>query len=595
MMMQKVLFLVLLGVAVANAEPQTSGVTKLRAEYRYGQTFLTWQESPVPVGTTFNVYLSRRPISDEATLAEAKQICRWIEPRSAEDWTRDKGNYGKGRVKDATTGQIPPAPTPLGYIIQEGADRLDPTSGLHVHTVGKEEQRNGYYAVTTVLDSREDRTIVPGENALRDPVAQKCEQIRPIWQGEGAAAVSGSGKGKALHLVLHAKGNRPACKYIVFGDSTHAWREGIPFMFDVAVRPDSVLLLPSNTMYVGRSFRRGIAAESDIRGIWTFWYGCSDKIPQPDDIQKGTPTNYSERRLLFEIDWAKRCLGTDPNRTYCSGSSMGGCGAMSFAFRHPEMFAAVSAHVPIVAYNDGDVKKGLSLGWHGNSHRLTSFCGPLSLMCGDGMQLSKRMDSTDFVLSHPGDLPFLIIANGRQDASIPWHNNPDLYQALEKMRHGCLIAWNDGIHSEVAKGLPPDFAEWKTTHLTRFALNRSYPAFSNSSVNNEPGNGDNNSGDVVGYINRRLNWTDSKETADRYEVLVTYDAASGNLPLSVDVTPRRCQAFRLHPSQTCAATNVDASGRTIQSMPLKADRWGLVTFPGFKVTDPAGNHLILTK
>ena len=47
-------------------------------------------------------------------------------------------------------------------------------------------------------------------------------------------------------------------------------------------------------------------------------------------------TNYSERRLLFEIDWVKRYLGTDPNRTYCSGSSMGGCGAMSFAFRHAE-------------------------------------------------------------------------------------------------------------------------------------------------------------------------------------------------------------------------------------------------------------------
>lgn len=118
---------------------------------------------------------------------------------------------------------------------------------------------------------------------------------------------------------------------------------------------------------------------------------------------------------------------------------------------------------------------------------------------------------------------------------------------------------------------------------------------SNCSANNEPGNGDNNSSDIEGYINRGLNWTDPKETADRYELLVTYDAAADDLPLSADVTPRRCQTFRLRPNQTCATANVDSAGQTIQSMPLKADCWGLVTFPGFKVTSPKGNHLILTK
>ena len=595
MMMQSSLLLALLGTAITNAGPHMPVVTKLKAEYRHGQTFLTWQESPVPNGTTFNVYLASSPITDEATLAAAKPVCRWIEPRSAEDWTRDRGNYGKGRAKDPRTSRTAPVLDPVGYIIQEGAKRLDPTSGLHVHTVGGDEQGDCYYAVTTVLDDREDRAVVPGENALRYPIAQKCAPIRPIWQGEGKGVQPGSGKGKPLHLMLHAKGNRPACKYIVFGDQTHAWREGVPFMFDVAVRPDSVLLLPSDTMYVGRFSRDAIAAGSDIRGIWTFWYGCSDKIPQPAEIQNGTPTNYSERRLLFEIDWVKRWLGTDPYRTYCSGSSMGGCGTMSFAFRHPEIFAAVSAHVPIVAYNEGDEKKGLELGWHSNTHRLVSFCGPLSLTCSDGMPLSKRLDSTDFALSHPGDLPFLIIANGRQDASIPWHNNPGLYRALQKMRHGCLVAWNDGVHSTVGKQLPRDFNEWKTTHLLRFALNKSYPAFSNSSTNSDPGNGDNDNGDIVGYINRGLDWTAPKETADRYELLVTCDKTVGDLPLTVDVTPRRCQSFRLLPGQTCTAANIDATGQTIQSLPLTADRWGLVTFPQFQVTTPAGNRLILTK
>ncbi len=591
-MTRRFLTLLMLGTAAASAAPV---VTQLRAEYRYGQTFLTWKEAPVPAGTTFNVYLSRKPIADATGLAVAKKVCQWIEPHSAEDWTRDKGNYGKGRVKDKKTGKVPPVPAPVGYIIKEGGKRLDPASGLHVHTVAKDEAGDCYYAVTVVTDGREDRTVAPGANALRAPVAQKREPIRPIWQGQGKGVAAGSGKGKALFLQLHAKGNRPACKYIVFGDATHCWCEGVPFMFDVYVGRDRVTLAPSNTMYVGRSFKRGLAAKRPIRGIWTFWYGCSDKIPQPEEIPNGTPTNYSERRLLFEIDWAKQFLKTDPNRTYCYGSSMGGCGTMSFAFRHPEIFAAVSAHVPIVAYNEGDPKKGRQLGWHDNTFRLVDFCGPLSLICSDGIPLSKRMDSTAFTLSHPGDLPLLVIANGRQDGSIPWHNNPPFYRALQQTRQGCVVAWNDGIHPTVAKLLPPDFKRWAKAGLTRFALNKSYPAFSNCSRNNDPGNGDSNSGDVVGYMNRGLNWTDPKETADRYEVLITYDLDAGDLPLSVDVTPRRCQAFRLSPGQTCTAVNIDAGGETIQSTRVTADRFGRVTFSKFQLTQCAGNRLILTK
>ena len=594
-MTRNILAMALLGSAVANADARTPVVTELAAEYRFGQVFLTWQEASVPAGTTFNVYLSSKPIVDAAALAQAQRAGRWIEPQSAEDWTRDKGNYGKGRVKDPKTGDMPPVPDPLGYIIKEGGARLDPSSGLHVHTVGKDEEGNFYYAVTVVLDGKEDRSIVVGGNALRAPVAQKHEQIRPIWQGEGTGAAADSGQGKMLHLQLHAKGNRPACNYIVFGDATHCWREGVPFMFDVVVRADAVLLSPSNTMYVGRSFKRGIAATGGIRGIWCFWYGCSDKIPEPDDLGNGTPTNYSERRLLFEIDWVKRYLGTDPNRTYCTGSSMGGCGTMSFAFRHPEIFAACFAHVPLIAYNEGDPAKGRDLGWHDNTFRLVSFCGPLALACSDGIPLWQRLDAREFVLSHPEDLPFLIIANGRQDTSIPWHNNPGLYRGLQKMKHGCLIAWNDGIHPGVSKLLPPDFNDWSTTRLLRFALNKSFPAFSNSSRNDDPGHGDNNDGDIEGYMNRGLNWTDPAETANRYELLVTYDLDADHLPLTVDVTPRRCQAFKVPAGQTCSAVNVDAEGRTIQTMQLQADRFGLITFPAFRLTQREGNRLILTK
>lgn len=578
--------------AVAGAAP---AVSNLRALYRSGQVFLTWNETPVPSGTTFNVYRSRQPIVDESTLAAARQVGQWLEPHSAEDWTRDPGNYGKGRVQDPKTGAVPAPAAPVGYIIEPGGPRLDPTTGLHVHTVASAEEGDAYYAVTTVLAGREDRTVAAGANALRAPVSQRCAPVQPIWQGTGEGPAPNAGQGRALYLQLHAKGNRPACAYIAFGDATQAWREGIPFMFDVRVAADRVTLLPSDTMYVGRSFSRAPEASGSVCGVWTFWYGCSDRIAEPDQIDRGTPTNYSERRLLFMLDWVKGYLGTDPNRTYCSGSSMGGCGTMSFAFRHPEIFAAVSAHVPIVAYNEGDPAKGRTLGWHDNTFRLRPICGPVTLTCSDGVPLGQRLDATAFVLAHPDDLPFLHIANGRQDTSIPWHNNPPLYRALQAMRQGCLVAWNDGAHPDVDGLLPADVKQAAAAGLARFALNRSFPAFSQCSRDNDPGKGDNSDGDVVGFMNRGLNWADPVETTARYEVLITYELDAADLPLRVDVTPRRCQAFRLTPGESCTAANIDATGKTLQTLRLAADPGGRLTFPGFEVTSREGNRLVLSR
>jgi hypothetical protein len=163
------------------------------------------------------------------------------------------------------------------------------------------------------------------------------------------------------------------------------------------------------------------------------------------------------------------------------------------------------------------------------------------------------------------------------------------------MRHGCLVAWNNGDHPGVSERLPADFNEWTTAKLTRFALDKSYPAFSNCSRDGDPGDGDNNDGDIVGSINRGLDWTEPRETADRYEVLITYDLAPADLPLSVDVTPRRCPIFKLDPGQACSAVNIDSRGRTIQATRLKADRLGLATFRQFQVTGKEGNRLVLKK
>jgi hypothetical protein len=113
----------------------------------------------------------------------------------------------------------------------------------------------------------------------------------------------------------------------------------------------------------------------------------------------------------------------------------------------------------------------------------------------EGVPLLERMDGTRVVAEATADLPFLFLLNGRQDASIPWLNNPPFYRALDASRQGYAAYWDNGNHSTVAKDADADIKAWPKT-MRRFRLNESFPAFSRTSSNRHPGNGDPADGDV---------------------------------------------------------------------------------------------------
>ena len=98
-----------------------SPIGQLQAKARDGQVFLTWKEAETPQGTTFNVYLSDRPIGD---LARARRG-GITSSRTARDWW-DRSRRRWTRTK--------PHGEPIGYRMH-GGRRLDPRDGLFVHTV----------------------------------------------------------------------------------------------------------------------------------------------------------------------------------------------------------------------------------------------------------------------------------------------------------------------------------------------------------------------------------------------------------------------------------------------------------------------------
>jgi hypothetical protein len=221
-------------------------------------------------------------------------------------------------------------------------------------------------------------------------------------------------------------------------------------------------------------------------------------------MKEGTPTNYTEHRLLWILTWVQRHYQTNRNRWYCSGSSMGGCGTISFGLRHPELFAACHAHVPIVSYTYADGEPGLSSARRLEPAQWNGKIGPEALT-NEGVPLLERMNGTKFVAETKQDLPFLFLLNGRQEASIPWGHNPPFYRALDDTHQGFAAYWDDGQHSTVAQNAPEDIKAWSKA-MRRFRLNESFPAFSRTSSNRNPGAGDSADGDIVGWMTRGMDW-----------------------------------------------------------------------------------------
>lgn len=538
-------------------------VSRLAASVRPGQVFLTWSEAATAAGTTFNVYVADRPIRDAAS---ARRIADHVEAHSARDWWEDPASF----KKDNAAGK------PVGWRIAPGGARLDPAGGLFVHTVGEGARGKLFFAVTaTGADGHEDARLSIGANALAEGVEVMAGRPEPIWQAERPEPEAGAGKGKALWLNLHAKGGVVAdMEYLLFGDASMGWREGLPLKFSVRVQGDELVVRPTDRVWINRPHNE--AGDAGTPAIWTFWYGYNSRIFDRR-MAEGTPTNYTERRNLWILDWVRRRYQPDPARGVCSGSSMGGCGTVSFGLRHPEWFAALHAHVPIVSYT--------YLG-RGSASRLEPSCwvGPIpaELKTNEGMPLLKRMNGLRLVREATGDLPMLFLENGRRDASIPWQNNPPFYRALNDGGQGFAAYWDNGDHATCARDAPPDVRAWKE-RFRRLRLDESFPAFSNTSTNRNPGNGDPEDGDLVGWMNRGMDWREIADTSGGCAIRLLADYPGIEYPVRTDVTLRRVQQFQPAPGERISVRIDEEAPRAIS---VGSD--GRIRIPGVVISSRSG-------
>ncbi len=463
-------------------------------------------------------------------------------------------------------------------IVEEGGKPLPPWIGLAVHTVRKDGK--AYYAVLATDEKLNPMSsIVPGKIATIEPLKEKAVPIQPIKLHDSKSrgiyspqtSITGQ-KGLPLRVEFHGSQGQGGGAgdygdyYLYFATPKMGYRDGLPGVFSVEERREKT------GNYLLLRVREAIEHPNGTRALETFWFGylC---VPQHATHKEPRAYPFTERRQEWIIDWVNKKYAADPERVTASGGSMGAWGSTTYALRHSEGFSAVFPNRPRTQ------QRGLP--------SLVSMPAKgKSVFMDDGKtDYFMRMDMVKFATEYSADLPFFGWCCGRRDGFASWQEQVDMVKAMTAARHGFAFAWNDGDHytgsfpmAKLVKYYPPE----------KFARNRSYPAFSNSSIDQKLGNGDPKDGDLEGGINLGFDWKDVVDEERRWSVCLSGDLAKG--PMRVDVTPRRCQPFRPRAgSEVSWTTSSDLSGKAA------VDANGLVTIPRVQLQPNAEIVLTITR
>lgn len=559
-------------VCAETSQVSTDLENGLSVTHRDGQSFVTWMdraEGEAGAEIRYRVYRSRSPIATDADLDDAELIAIVLN-HSAQ-------LFGHGFHRPQ---RIDPE-QPMA-VLEEGGDALPLWSGLWV--ANARENGCAYYAVVaTDLEGTPMESIEVGVNATTEAIAEEVgerDAIKIYDSNEREFSVEQTRitgtPGLPLHVILHASqgqggpvpGGQVGDYYLYFGDRSMGYQEGMPGIFSVQEThsgPQFLMMRNRDTIVTPEG-----ASEE------TAWFGyVTEPLHQRDAERLAYP--FTERRLDWAIPWTIEQYGADPERVYVSGGSMGAWGTVTYAFRRPDRYAAVYPDRPRFRQRTMS-----NIQWD------RSVWAPISNedTLEDGRPWPEHHDSVQFVESHPEDLPFMGWNVGRYDGFATWQEQVDMVQAMNAGRHGFAFAWNDGDHATGSREPKAVIQRWYPPEL--FARNQSYPAFSNSSIDDDLGDGDPENGDASGGINLGFAWTVEADEEASWRVEISNELATEGM--TVDVTPRRLQSFRATPDSEFEFS-VAMDGSMVRSGTVAADANGLITVTGVAIS-PSRNTVI---
>ena len=481
---------------------------------------------------------------------------------------------------------------------------LDSTQGLFVWTPDA-AGLSGYAVTCQAAGQSEDLAITPGGNSLVLPVTEVPALPRPVYQrtligpGGAPADVYTLWTSDRDTPFFPAMCNRPGEAYDL---SVHRGTAGGGLLVILHVHGGSFYLAQSGS---GTPGEWQITVDDFIRApaVNTFWFGYHEGYDIEASVDplppiSGTVTDYTARRTIFTLEWARRDLPVDTSRVYVAGGSMGAIGGVFLAMWRPDLIAAAMLVVPLFDFSFQSDPNPLCQFNEGAGQRLT--CDRLwgtvatGLRMEDGTPVYDRLNAGFLARQLEARyVPPIIAFSGRNDVTLGWAEKIPFYRAMRESRAGGTFFWDNRSHVNT----PTAGAWWPTQsyqylYLYRFRTDLSFPALSNCSADGDPGDGNAADGDSIGTINGFVEWDSSiLDEPGSWQVRLAlrnlrtlWGTVNAPESLMVDVTPRRLQAFTVSPGAAYAwKVSRSSDGATVQSDVAYADELGVLTMSGVKI------------
>ncbi|MCY7410462.1 MAG: T9SS type A sorting domain-containing protein, partial [Chitinophagales bacterium] len=458
---------------------------------------------------------------------------------------------------------------------------------------------------TTLLSSTEDQTINSGGNSLTSAINEAVSIPRPVFQ-----------ESRIINSVnVDVYTNFFSTKYAI--DSPLMNKAGfIAFDFgifknfpDGSLQPmrirlhaggesflDNVTSVTTYAHEINMSFEEKLPSGQKT-GYWGVNenYDVYDSLNNKQSPASGVNYNFVQLVMLRTIEWAKINLPVDSNRIYLEGSSLGAIGSYFLALNYPQNFAAVKLTAGVFDFGfDHDYQPNCSLN-AGRSKRKEGDrrMGTIALNLSSSLGI-KTYDGFDggYVMhkNKSIDYPFVYSLNGKHDKILGWTEKTVYYDSVNTNQIGGWYFYDEGDHG--ANG-----GVWNKEGFDLFRFNKkiSYPAFSNCSINEDYGEGNDTTGAAYGSVNGMLDWVN--EIADstfkwRANIFIhdlkLLDSSIVSYPDSctVTITPRRVQRF-FPPAGVSVIWNVTRNNLIVQSGSVLSDG-SILIIPSVKIFKDTG-------
>ncbi len=579
----------------APANPNNELASGLTARHTSGQTFLTWNEPNT--SASYHVYRSSQPITTDNLASATLLTNRWgpIDPDSS--------------IHKHGTDDVP-----AYFVIEDLGAPLDFNTGLFVHTTQNNQSGNTYYAVTTVANGSENKTIINGVNNTTSAINESVSTPKPVL----TVSLNG-GKGRIYTQYMDYANWNPTLNGYAFN-----YAVAVPFDYSPSRS------YPLQVQLHAYGSKPTVVSQSEFdwqviqlfptdpgeaqNTLHTWWYGHAadhNYLTSGNTPTSGRVENYTEQRLIHAINEVIANPDFNVNREliHAYGNSMGASGAVSLAMRYPSVFAGTYASQPMTNYassplfqNDfvqlwGSQSANLPIVNRGpQADAITRYSqgGDRATRVWDWMNHQQQLSTR-----RADNFAFMMMDFGKEDTTIDWFTQGrPMPQALTNGKAAFTATALDGIgHNWLAFnavnrnqfGLGDDtLAPW------RYPNSLSYVAlqFASGSGSLQPGTA------ATDEYNTNLEWSTPQnsfhqnitDSNNRYEISLRSLAFNQ----TVSVTPRNTQAFKPAAGRLCNWTATRNSNNTlIASGSLTVDDSALATAVSVPVVTGTGTRLAI--